>query len=695
MNKTISKFQFFPFHLVDPSPWPILLSFSLLNLTIGAVAYMHGFSYGGYILTLGFILTCYGMILWFRDVVIGGSYFVVSRRGKVISSSISRGNFIMWNSFSRYSLSRSYFSSSTRNGNSSAESTNSEGPEAASTKEEEGKINLINNSLNNLKNKNKFVFSDIIFWLWLTFSVWVSFFIGFLTLCYFYVYIFDLFREVPYGIGGITIFTNKVVTGFICGFLFSFIRYFRGSAPDSNNLKNSKVITIIFVLLLILLCVTYPKGAIGCIDLISTIYCEGEDDIKLTDSNKVDNSTDDNNYHFSISKNFVKEGYDSVFRAFSEELPYFLSTFGGAKIGAAVVKNATGLPPLQRGLVGALSAGASALALGMGGSMVKKITKNLDSEGGDDIIIRIPRASFEEVARGNTNPDELVKKVTNKVLEYNNSVNKGLPQPLTKAGTPLGTEAGTSSGTGNGSGTVGTRTSENLNNVSDNLDLGTSKPGSGGEGGNFIPSLLDENLSPLEYLINCEILTNVMILFHILLLVIILIQKYNINIFTHYSSVGIISKIFTRYKLNKLQKFINKTGEWSNNYLSLLIILNVTTILFYICLNIYVNIELSNNLSAFVSVYNKYQFKKCVVLLILFNNNYTMQNISVPVRTGVVYLPPLEALSSRPKLHYKLKAGHTRRVRDPLFSISGPQVSENRGESRLRQPLNFRCSPFD
>jgi cytochrome c oxidase subunit 3 len=73
-NRTINKFQFFPFHLVDPSPWPILLSFSLLNLTIGAIAYMHGFSYGGYILTLGFTLTTYGMILWFRDVIIEATY---------------------------------------------------------------------------------------------------------------------------------------------------------------------------------------------------------------------------------------------------------------------------------------------------------------------------------------------------------------------------------------------------------------------------------------------------------------------------------------------------------------------------------------------------------------------------------------------------------------------------------------------
>ena len=50
------KFQHFPFHLVDPSPWPILTSFSLLNLTIGAVLYMHGYKNGGIVLTIGFVL---------------------------------------------------------------------------------------------------------------------------------------------------------------------------------------------------------------------------------------------------------------------------------------------------------------------------------------------------------------------------------------------------------------------------------------------------------------------------------------------------------------------------------------------------------------------------------------------------------------------------------------------------------------
>lgn len=62
-----------PFHLVDPSPWPLYTSFALLVLTVGAVLYFHGYSNGGTLLTLGFFLTASGMILWFRDVIVEGT----------------------------------------------------------------------------------------------------------------------------------------------------------------------------------------------------------------------------------------------------------------------------------------------------------------------------------------------------------------------------------------------------------------------------------------------------------------------------------------------------------------------------------------------------------------------------------------------------------------------------------------------
>ena len=68
------QFQSHPYHLVDPSPWPLALSVSLLVLTVSAVMYMHGFHYGGYLLSLGLLLTVSGMALWFRDVIVESSY---------------------------------------------------------------------------------------------------------------------------------------------------------------------------------------------------------------------------------------------------------------------------------------------------------------------------------------------------------------------------------------------------------------------------------------------------------------------------------------------------------------------------------------------------------------------------------------------------------------------------------------------
>jgi len=73
-NITRTHYQSFPYHLVEPSPWPILMSLALLTLTISAVLYFHGFHNGGEWLTLGFFLTVGGMILWFRDMITEGTY---------------------------------------------------------------------------------------------------------------------------------------------------------------------------------------------------------------------------------------------------------------------------------------------------------------------------------------------------------------------------------------------------------------------------------------------------------------------------------------------------------------------------------------------------------------------------------------------------------------------------------------------
>ena len=55
------------FHLVDPSPWPIYVSFATLVLAFGAVYYFH--SKALWLLLVGFALVVYGAFMWWRDVV--------------------------------------------------------------------------------------------------------------------------------------------------------------------------------------------------------------------------------------------------------------------------------------------------------------------------------------------------------------------------------------------------------------------------------------------------------------------------------------------------------------------------------------------------------------------------------------------------------------------------------------------------
>jgi cytochrome c oxidase subunit 3 len=67
-----------PYHLVDPSPWPIVGALAALALTSGGVMYMHQLTVlgipGAVILGLGGVLTLATMFFWWRDVVREGEF---------------------------------------------------------------------------------------------------------------------------------------------------------------------------------------------------------------------------------------------------------------------------------------------------------------------------------------------------------------------------------------------------------------------------------------------------------------------------------------------------------------------------------------------------------------------------------------------------------------------------------------------
>ncbi len=58
-----------PYHLVDPSPWPIFASLATFVTTIGGVMYMHAYIGGASVLCFGLIMIIYSMFVWWRDVI--------------------------------------------------------------------------------------------------------------------------------------------------------------------------------------------------------------------------------------------------------------------------------------------------------------------------------------------------------------------------------------------------------------------------------------------------------------------------------------------------------------------------------------------------------------------------------------------------------------------------------------------------
>lgn len=111
-NLTRSQFQSHPFHMVEPSPWPLLTSFAVLSMMTGAVLYFNGIQHGEIILTLGLLSTVFAFVLWFRDVITEGTYLgdhtMIVQKGLTMGVSL----FIVTEAFFFVSIFWAYFHSS-------------------------------------------------------------------------------------------------------------------------------------------------------------------------------------------------------------------------------------------------------------------------------------------------------------------------------------------------------------------------------------------------------------------------------------------------------------------------------------------------------------------------------------------------------------------------------------------------------
>jgi cytochrome c oxidase subunit 3 len=58
-----------PFHLVDPSPWPLLTSLAILALVQSIAMYFHYFLYSENAVIFSLIYLVFNLCCWFSDIV--------------------------------------------------------------------------------------------------------------------------------------------------------------------------------------------------------------------------------------------------------------------------------------------------------------------------------------------------------------------------------------------------------------------------------------------------------------------------------------------------------------------------------------------------------------------------------------------------------------------------------------------------
>ena len=77
------------FHLVDPSPWPLITASAAFSMLVGAVLYMHSYTLGNLLLPLGLIFVLLSMSIWWRDVIREATF--EQRHTKVVQQGLRLG----------------------------------------------------------------------------------------------------------------------------------------------------------------------------------------------------------------------------------------------------------------------------------------------------------------------------------------------------------------------------------------------------------------------------------------------------------------------------------------------------------------------------------------------------------------------------------------------------------------------------
>lgn len=77
------------FHIVTPSPWPLIASIGALGMTIGGVLNFQNYAKGNLVFLLGFLTVVFTSVLWWRDVIREGLF--LGDHTKAVQSNLKIG----------------------------------------------------------------------------------------------------------------------------------------------------------------------------------------------------------------------------------------------------------------------------------------------------------------------------------------------------------------------------------------------------------------------------------------------------------------------------------------------------------------------------------------------------------------------------------------------------------------------------
>nr|YP_009935157.1 Cox3 [Metschnikowia drosophilae]QNS23013.1 Cox3 [Metschnikowia drosophilae]QNS23024.1 Cox3 [Metschnikowia drosophilae] len=91
-NSVRGNIQLHPFHLVNPSPWPLFTSFSLMNLALTMGLTAHGYMNNNMYMLMNMVLMLYVFTLWFKDMMAESTY--LGDHTKAVKKGMTQGFYL-------------------------------------------------------------------------------------------------------------------------------------------------------------------------------------------------------------------------------------------------------------------------------------------------------------------------------------------------------------------------------------------------------------------------------------------------------------------------------------------------------------------------------------------------------------------------------------------------------------------------